>query len=434
MAVLIKSVERGSPADRAGIKAGESLVSLNGHGIIDVLDFRFYETERTVTVVTRSPSGEQSRVIRKGEYQPLGLEFETYLMDRQRSCKNKCIFCFVDQMPKGMRESLYFKDDDERLSFLFGNYITLTNLSERELDRIVAMRISPVNVSVHTTDPELRVRMMKNPDAAEIMTRLKRLADGGVKLNCQLVLCPGWNDGDALCRSLAELSALAPQVQSIALVPVGLTAHREGLPELRLFTKDEARAVIETAEEYARRSAEQGFGRLVWPADEFFITAEVPFPEASYYEDYPQLENGVGLISLLREEFYSALSLETGDSLPHAATIVTGVSAAPFISELAAAAKEKFPCADWEIIPINNDFFGRSITVSGLVTGGDIIAQLKGKTIKSGRLLIPSCMLRHGGDVFLDDVTPDDVEKQTGARLQAVENDGGLLLDALLGG
>ncbi len=434
MSVLIKSVESGSAAMRAGIKAGQTLVSINGHDIRDILDFRFYETERRVTVTVTDPDGtSHDHIIIKGEYESIGLEFETYLMDKQRSCKNKCVFCFVDQMPKGMRSSLYFKDDDERLSFLFGNYITLTNLSERELERIVQMKITPVNVSVHTTNPELRVKMMKNPGAAKIMERLKFLADGGISLNCQLVLCPGWNDGKELERSLNDLFALAPQVQSIALVPVGLTAHREGLEELRLFTPEEARQVIETAKRYAAIARAHGWGSIVWPADEFYITAGLPFPSPDDYEDYPQLDNGVGIVPLLEEEFSQALEDADGDDLPHAATIATGVSIAPTISVLLDKAREIFPGGDWEVVPIENDFFGHSITVAGLVTGGDIIKQLSGHTIKGERLLIPQVMLRHGGDMFLDDITPQQVEEALGAALSTVPNDGYELLDALLG-
>ena len=434
MSVLIKSVEPGSSADRAGIKPGQTLLSINGHDIHDVLDFRFYETERTVEVVVADMDGSQhSHTIRKGEYASLGLDFETYLMDKQRSCRNKCVFCFVDQTPKGMRETLYFKDDDERLSFLFGNYITLTNLSDRELERIVQMKITPINVSVHTTNPELRVRMMKNPESARIMERLRFLAEGGIQLNCQLVLCPGWNDGDELERSLSDLFSLTPQVQSIALVPVGLTAHREGLEPLRLFNAEESRQVIQTANRWAAIARAHGWGNVVWPADEFYITAGLPFPIPEDYEDYPQLDNGVGMVALLRDEFLAALEDAEVDDLPHEATIATGTSMAPYLTELVDKAKEKFSGAKWEVVPIVNDFFGHSITVAGLVTGGDIIKQLSGKAIHGSRLLIPQVMLRHGGDMFLDDVTPEQIEKALGVTLTAVPSDGYELLDALLG-
>lgn len=433
MSVRISSVGEGSLAARAGISAGETLVSINGHDIFDVLDFRFYETERRLNILVADRAGQRREVnVTKGQYQPIGLEFETYLMDKQRSCANKCVFCFVDQLPKGMRQSLYFKDDDERLSFLFGNYITLTNLTERELDRIVQMRISPINVSVHTTDPELRVKMMKNPRAAEIMTRLRRLAEGGIKLNCQLVLCPGWNDGEHLRRSLNDLCSLAPQVQSVALVPVGLTAHREGLEKLRLFTPEEAGEVIDTAEWYAEHCREV-YGRLVWAADEFYIIAGRPLPGPDYYEGYPQLENGVGLVASLMDEFTLALSQEDGDNLPHGAAMVTGVSAAPFIKQLVGMAKEKFPNGDWRVYPIKNSVFGETITVAGLVCGCDIISQLEGIIIPENRILFPQVMLRSEKDMFLDNTTVEQLEQSFGAKAVPVPNDGFELLDAMLG-
>ncbi len=433
MSVLIKSVEAGSAAAHAGIRAGQTLLTINGHDIHDVLDFRFYETERVVQVTVADMDGTRhEHTIKKGEYAALGLDFETYLMDRQRSCRNKCVFCFVDQTPKGMRETLYFKDDDERLSFLFGNYITLTNLSDRELERIVQMKITPINVSVHTTDPDLRVRMMKNPESARIMERLRYLAEGGIQLNCQLVLCPGWNDGEALERSLRDLFSLTPQVQSIALVPVGLTSHRDGLEPLRLFTPEECREVIRTADRWAAVGRVHGWGNVVWPADEFYITAGLPFPDPDSYGDYPQLDNGVGMVPLLRDEFLAALEDAEGAGTPCAATLVTGTSMAPYLADMLAKAKEKYPDGDWEVVPITNDFFGHSITVAGLVTGGDIIKQLRGRDIKGGRLLIPQVMLRHGGDMFLDDVTPEQVERELGVTITIVPTDGWELLGMMI--
>ena len=433
MSVTIQSVDAGSPAARAHIAAGETLLTINGHPIRDVLDYRFRETERTVVLELESRDGCRRTVtIHKDEYAALGLEFETYLMDRQRSCRNKCVFCFIDQLPGGLRESLYFKDDDERLSFLFGNYITLTNLTDEELVRIVEMHISPVNVSVHTTNPELRVKMMANPHAADVMERLRVLADGGIKLNCQLVLCPGWNDGDELLRSLDELLALAPAIQSIALVPVGLTKHREGLAQLRLFTRREAADTVAVAERYAAENKKKYGMQIVWAADEFYIAAGLELPPASRYEDYPQLENGVGLVSLLREEFARAAEDAEPDELPHAATIATGVSAAPVLERMLREQGGKWPNADWEVVPIRNEFFGESITVAGLVTGGDLIKQLSGREIKGGRLLIPSVMLRHEGDLFLDSLSVGDVASALKAEITTVDNDGYELLDRLL--
>ncbi len=432
MSVIISRVEKNSLAEQAGIKSGETLVSINGCEIEDILDFRYYETNRSIELLLR---GEDERTVHitKGEYAPIGLEFETYLMDKQRSCKNKCVFCFVDQLPRGMRETLYFKDDDERLSFLFGNYVTLTNLTEREIDRIIQMHISPVNVSVHTTNPELRVCMMKNPAAARIMELLKRLADGGIKINCQLVLCPGINDGEELLRSLDDLIALAPAVQSVALVPVGLTKHREGLAELRMFTPEEAGRVVDIAERYGAECWKKYGSMLVWAADEFYLSSGRELLTDEHYEDYPQLDNGVGMITLLRTEFAAAMRLAEGDSEYHYATIATGMSAAPVIEELIAKAKEKWRNAQWNVVPIVNHYFGESITVAGLVTGTDLIEQMKDKPINGGKLLIPRVMLRHEGDMFLDSVTVDAVAEALGAEIQAVPNDGYELLDALLG-
>lgn len=433
MSVIISRVEKHSLAERAGIKDGETLVSINGCEIEDILDYRYYETDRRLEIVLRSGGEERTVEIRKGEYAPIGLEFETYLMDKQRSCKNKCVFCFVDQLPKGMRDTLYFKDDDERLSFLFGNYITLTNLTDREVERIIQMHISPVNVSVHTTNPELRVQMMKNPAAARIMELLKRLADGGVKLNCQLVLCPDINDGAELERSLDDLTALAPAVQSIALVPVGLTKHREGLPQLRMFTPEEAGRIVDTAEKYGAECWKKYGSMLVWAADEFYLNAGRELLTDEHYENYPQLDNGVGMITLLRMEFAAALRLAEGDELPHAATVATGVSAAPVLEKLLEDAKEKWPNARWNVVPIVNRFFGENITVAGLVTGTDLVEQLGGREISGGRLLIPQVMLRHEQDMFLDSMTLAEAAERLGVQIKTVPNDGYELLDALLG-
>jgi len=434
MSTLIQSVTPGSPGWRAGIKAGETLLKLGGHPIRDVMDYKFYGYEERIEVLLMGEDGEQrSILVRKGPGEDLGLNFETYLMDKPRSCANHCIFCFIDQLPKGLRDTLYFKDDDERLSFLFGNYITLTNLSDAELDRIIEMHISPINVSVHTTDPALRVRMMANPAAAEIMPRLRRLAEGNIALNCQMVLCPGWNDGEALERSLADLEPLAEHIQSIALVPVGLTAHREGLADLRLFTAEEAARVVDTAQRHAEDYLRRFGKRLVWAADEFYITAGREFPAAEYYDDYPQLENGVGLSALLHEQFEDAVADTDADSLPHRAVIATGVSAAPFIEKLMDTVSEKWSGADIHVHAIINRTFGETITVAGLVTGGDIAEQLAGKALPGDRLLIPCSMLRREGDMFLDSMTTEQLEQQLGVKLVVVDNDGYALLDAVLG-
>ena len=307
MAVTIASVEAGSPAAKARLKAGDILVSINGRDVQDVLDYRFYMPDGKLKLVIERDGKRKTARVRKAEFEELGLEFDTYLMDKQRSCRNNCIFCFIDQLPQGMRESLYFKDDDSRLSFLFGNYITLTNLTEHEISRIIEMHISPINISVHTTNPELRCRMMNNRFAGDCLDILRRFVEAGLTIQCQLVLVPGYNDGEELTRSLNDLAAYAPQVRSVAAVPVGLTKYRDGLTPIRPFTKEEARDVIRRMTEAGDAMLAQAGSRVFYPSDEWFIRAELPIPDSEFYEEYPQLENGVGMIALLRECFREEL-------------------------------------------------------------------------------------------------------------------------------
>ncbi len=430
MAVKISDVTKNSSAYRAGLRGGDTLVSLGGHEIIDVLDYRFYQLERELDVEYISAGETKIAHIRKPEYDELGLEFDSYLMDKERSCRNKCIFCFIDQMPKGMRETLYFKDDDSRLSFLFGNYITLTNLTEHEIERIISMHISPVNVSVHTTNPELRCMMMNNRFAGESLKIMKRFADAGIVLNCQLVICPGINDGDELRRSLSDLEEMG--VNSIAIVPVGLTDHRDGLYPLKPFDKDSAGTVIDIVEDFSAKCLIKYERRIAFAADELYIKAEREFPPSEFYEDYPCLENGVGLIALQREEFSFALEDAVGDNtLTRVKSIACGESAAPYLAELCDSLKSKFPGVCVNVNPIVNHFFGTMINVSGLVVGRDLISQLEGKELGT-ELLIPICMLRSGEDVFLDDVRVCDVEKALNVKVTAVENTGEALLSALI--
>jgi putative radical SAM enzyme (TIGR03279 family) len=362
----------------------------------------------------------------------LGLEFASYLMDRQHHCKNKCIFCFVDQMPPGMRETLYFKDDDARLSFLFGNYITLTNLRQKDIDRMIKMHISPVNISVHTMDPALRQKLMGNPAAASSLDFLRQLAAAGIKINTQLVLCPGINDGEQLVRSLQELGNLYPSVESIAAVPVGLTKYREGLFPLRPYTQEEARAVIETIHRFSEDFLAREGVRLAYPADEFFLMAQMPIPDDEYYGEFNQLENGVGLLSLLRREIADELEDWEDEGLSRRVSLATGEAAAPFLREQIAQIKKRFPGLDCTVYEIRNDYFGEHITVAGLVTATDLIRQLKGKDLGE-ELLIPGVMLRHEQDRFLDDQTIEDVQRALGVSVRTVDNDGTQFLLALLG-
>ncbi len=431
MAVTITGVVPGSPAAKKRIRVGDRLVSVNGQPIVDVLDYRFYEVEERLTLELETEKGARTVKLRKQEYTDIGLEFETYLMDKQHTCRNKCVFCFIDQMPPGMRESLYFKDDDSRLSFLFGNYITLTNLSEHEIQRIIDLHITPINISVHTTNPELRCRMMNNRFAGETLGLLRRFADAGIHMECQLVLCPGWNDGAELERSMRDLAVLAPAVESVAVVPVGLTKHREGLTELRPFTADEAKAVLDCVEQFGDTLKETIGTRLIYPADEWYIKAGRPIPCEAFYEEMSQLENGVGMSALMRAQFDEALeSCDASDALGTDTVLVTGVAAEPLIRDLVGKATERYPALRARVQAIRNDFFGETITVAGLVTGRDLQEQLAG--VACERVLVPDVMLRHEKDRFLDDMTPAELEAALGVTVQVIEADGVSLLEALL--
>ena len=429
----IQSVDPHSPARRAGVRPGERLTHINGRPIADVLDYKFYAYDPRLELTLTEPDG-RSRTLRlqKEEGEDLGLNFETYLMDRARSCANRCIFCFVDQMPPGMRETLYFKDDDARLSFLLGNYITLTNLSAREIDRICQLRISPVNISVHATDPALREAMLKHRRAGECLEIMGRFAAAGIEMNCQVVACPGVNDGPALERTLADLGALWPAVASVAVVPVGVTKFREGLCPIEPYTKAQAAALVDQVEAFAARFLEQHGTSLAWCSDEFYLIAGRALPEKSYYEDMDQLENGVGMLRLLLRQAELALEDEQTEQVPPFA-VATGVSAAPFVRKIVDMTREKCGNIDGKVYPVVNHFFGETITVSGLITGADLLEQLKGRAL-GARLLIPDNMLRAGERVFLDDVTVEELEQALGVPVVPVPADSGFdLVDAILG-
>ena len=431
----VKSVDPRSPASRAGVRPGDTLTHINGHPVVDVLDYKFYSYDPRLELTLKSPEGTVRTLrVRKSEGEELGLEFETYLMDRARSCANRCIFCFVDQMPPGMRPSLYFKDDDARLSFLLGNYLTLTNLSSREVQRIIDLRISPINISVHTTDRALRAEMLNNPRAGEGIDIMERLAQNNITMNCQIVSCPGINDGPALDSTLADLAAMFPAVNSVSVVPVGVTKYREGLYPLRPYRREEAAALVDQVEAFAAKHLEEQGTRLVWCSDEFYLLAGRELPHEDYFEEFTQLDNGVGMLTLLSREFARALDLMEPEELEGTASfsIATGVSAAPFLAKLVAQAREECGTIEGQVYPIVNRFFGETITVAGLVTGGDLIEQLRGKNLGQ-RLLIPASMLRSGENVFLDDVTTDDVERELGVPVVPVPQDGYELLDAICG-
>ncbi|MEG1993945.1 MAG: DUF512 domain-containing protein [Oscillospiraceae bacterium] len=433
MSVKITGVDEGSIAEECGIEQGDTLVSINGNDIIDVLDYRFYMTDENLLLRLVLKDGTTEEVdIEKDEYEDIGLEFESYLMDKQTSCRNKCIFCFIDQTPPGMRESLYFKDDDARLSFLFGNYITLTNLKQKDIDRIIKLKISPVNISVHTTNEELRCKMMGNRFAGECLKYIKQIADAGTEINTQLVLCPEINDGKELEKSIKDLSKMFPSIKTISCVPVGVTKYRENLFNLRPYTKQEAIEVINIIEGYAETFYKQYGKRFVFASDEFYLTAEKPLPDYEYYGDFAQLENGVGLLRLLDTEFFEAIEEKQPQEMKRKISIATGKLAYPFIDKFAKKACEKFHGLDIQTFEIKNEFYGETITVAGLITGQDIINQLKGKDLGE-ELLLPRVMLRNEGDVFLDDITPRQIEEQLNTNITFTENDGYFLLDAMLG-
>ncbi len=431
--VEIKAVENNSPAHRAGVRAGDFLLAIDGHDINDVLDYRFYLTPSNITLkLHRGPDIIDVKV-KKDEYADIGLDFENFLMDQSRTCKNKCIFCFIDQMPKGMRDTLYFKDDDSRMSFLTGSYITLTNLSDEDVSRIIEMKISPVNVSVHTTDPGLRCMMMNNRFAGESLKHLRRMAEAGIELHCQIVLCRSVNDGEHLDRTMRELAELMPAVRSVSVVPAGLTRFRDGLYPLEPFTSDECAAIIAQVDAFREECiAKHGIG-IFCCSDEMYIKAGLPLPDAEYYDDYPQIENGVGMIRSMSDEFKIAArdaDLDFDLSRKRSLSIATGRAAYDFISSCAAELMRISPSLDLKVYCIENSFFGENITVAGLITGKDLISQLKGRDLGEN-LLIPSVMLRYENDLFLDDVSVDDVERELGVTLKYVNNDGFDLVEAV---
>lgn len=433
MAVKIFDVTTGSHADKAGIKKGETLLSINSNEIVDVLDYRFYQVNRKLTLEVENENKNVRTIeMTKGEYEEIGLEFETYLMDKQHSCRNKCIFCFIDQLPKGMRESLYFKDDDSRLSFLFGNYITLTNITEHEIDRIIKMHISPINVSVHTTNPELRCKMMNNRFAGDTLKYLKRFADAGITLNCQIVSCPGINDGDELVRTLTDLENLG--VNMTAIVPVGLTRYRENLYPLVPYNKETAGQTIDIIEKMGDECVKKHGKRIFFPGDEFYLLAEREIPSPEFYEDFSALEDGIGMIAYLTDDVgWKLEELDADESLCHKVTIACGEGVFPYMKRIMSMINEKFPNITINTRAIKNNFFGGGVNVSGLVTGGDLIDQLRGDDL-GDRLIIPSSMLRFENDLFLDDVSTDDVERELGVTLVPVNNNGNDLVEAVIAG
>jgi len=443
---VVKVILPGSAASGTIISKGDTLRRINGHEIADVLDYKFFSYEKRLMIELTGADGKLKLVrLNKPEGADIGLEFDSFLMDAQRACSNKCIFCFIDQLPRGMRKSLYYKDDDVRLSFLQGNYVTLTNLSKSDIERIVKMRISPVNVSVHTLDPELRGFMLGTPSATAGIDALKVLAKAGITLNCQIVCCPGINDGDDLSRTLSGLIALGPAINSVSLVPVGLTKHRKGLEQINPVSREQALEIIRQARYFGEKCLRMRGSRVFYCADELHIIAGLKLPPHEHYEEYPQLENGVGMMRLFITEFEEELRQNKNhkpqitNHKPHntnnraritkippnsSFSVATGAAAYEYLTNLLNFSTNCCDRINGKVYAIRNDFFGESVTVSGLVTGGDIIAQLKGRDL-GGRLLIPQNMLRHGDDVFLDDVTVAEVSEALGVPVRVVRQDGG---------
>ena len=429
----ISRIEPGSIADELGIEPGDLLLTVNDSVIEDVFDYHFLIHDEELVLLIEKPDGEEWELeIEKDYDEDLVMEFEQGLMDEYRSCRNKCMFCFIDQMPEGMRETLYFKDDDSRLSFLQGNYVTLTNMSEHDIDRIIRYHLEPINISFHTTNPELRCKMLHNRFAGEALKKVDRLYEAGIEMNGQIVLCKGINDGEELERSIRDMSRYLPYLRSVSVVPVGLTRYREGLYPLKSFTKEEAKGVLEIIHRWQKKLFKEHGIHFIHAGDEWYLLAEEEIPEEERYDGYLQLENGVGMIRLLREECKEAFQALPGDEKSRRVSMATGLLAYPELCRIADMLKEKYPGTKVQIYPVRNDFFGEKITVSGLITGGDLIRQLKGKDLGE-RLLLPCNMFRSEEDVFLDDVTLAEVEEALQVRADIVKSSGQDLIDAILG-
>lgn len=436
----IKEVVPGSIADEMELEPGDAILSVNGCEIEDVFDYHYYMNEEYLTVQVQKADGEEWELeIEKEFEEDFGVVFESSLMDEYRSCRNKCIFCFIDQMPPGMRETLYFKDDDSRLSFLQGNYVTLTNMSSHDIDRIIKYHLAPINISFHTMNPALRCRMLNNRFAGDIFPNVRRLADAGIEMNGQIVLCRGVNDGEELEDSISKLTEYLPALRSVSVVPVGLTKFREGLYPLEPFGAREAASVIDCIERWQDRLFAQYGTHLIHASDEWYLLAGREIPEEDRYDGYPQLENGVGMLRLLQEETEEALSEDRentdGDAVFAAGgrrSLATGKLAAPYIRKLYETIKEQYPQAALEIYDIANDFFGERITVSGLITGRDLIRQLKGKELGE-ELLLPASMMRSGESVFLDDITVKELENALQIKVRIVESSGRDFVNAVTG-
>lgn len=429
---IIKEIEKGSIAEELELSPGDELISINDKKINDVFDYHYLTKDEELTVLVKKANGEEWELeIEKDYDDDLGIVFEEGLMDEYRSCRNKCIFCFIDQMPPGMRDTLYFKDDDARLSFLQGNYITLTNMSDEDIDRILFYKLSPINISVHTTNKELRCNMLHNRFAGDALEKLKRLKDGQITMNGQIVLCKGFNDGEELERTLHDLSVYLPEMQSVSVVPVGLTKYRDKLEQLEPFSKEDSCNVLEIIHRWQNIYLTNYGTRFVYAADEWYCKAELPIPSADIYENYPQIENGVGLIRSLEDEFDVYYNQLQGDHRSKELSLATGVLAAPYLKKLVEKLNNKYPNIKVNVYTILNHFFGTEITVAGLLTGSDIIEQLKGQNLGEF-LILPEVLLRNGETVLLDDTTVEQMESALQTKIHIVQSNGTSFIDAII--
>ncbi len=433
MSVRIYAVTPGSPADKAGIITDERIRSINGESVIDEIDYQALSAGKHLSVEIENEDSVRTVSISKQEWEPLGLCLDETEAMKPRHCRNRCVFCFVDQLPEGMRDTLYVKDDDWRLSLMMGNYVTLTNVSDAEFDRILARKASPLYISVHATDPDIRCRMLRNKNAGSLMDRLKRLKEHGLEFHCQIVCCPGYNDGPVLNRTIEDLASLYPASQSLAVVPVGVTKHRQGLASLVRFNADSARELIDTVHAYQQRFLRDFGTRFVYASDEFFCIAGETIPEETEYEDYPQIENGVGMLRLLEQECEDASIYLQSESRPDTGDrnilIPTGTSAQPFIESITRRYAPEG--TNVQVIAVKNRFFGETITVTGLIVGRDLIETLKG--IPCDEIMLCDTMLRQNTDRFLDETTLEDVERELGVPVRVVRNNGESLIRALWG-
>lgn len=429
---IVKSVAAGSIAEELDIEPGDILLRINGNEIKDVFDYHYLVNDEYLELLILKKNGEEWELEIEKEYQEdLGIEFVEGLMDKYRTCRNKCIFCFIDQNPKDMRETIYFKDDDSRLSFLQGNYITLTNMSDEDIDRIILYKLAPINISVHTTNKELRCKMLNNRFAGEALDKIKKLYENKIEMNSQIVLCKGYNDGKELDKSIEDLSGYIPYMRSLSVVPIGLTKYRDNLAQVDKFTKEDALQILEQIHSWQDRIKEKHGSRFVFASDEWYITAGLPIPDAEYYEGYGQIENGVGMVRSLIEEVHDYLEKVEANTTTRKISMATGKLAAPFIERLAKDVTTKYTNVEANVYTIENEFFGKDITVAGLLTGQDIIKQLKGKELGEF-LILPSVLLRDDEDVLLDDLRISDIERELGIKIRICKEDGKSFVETIV--